>query len=171
MDRDKIERSLDFYQKSIACNEKFIEIDGFLLAICYVVLGEFNIAQGLFEKSCMSMFGPKKVWEISAHPDWFVDVWVLSGRKDLYPKIVESLEIFQKDQMKSIANSLLTQYSCCLVELLHPTGTDISKWIQNLTTDTRIKDMFAIGQVIQAIIDRDNNAVNAAMEKLLIAHT
>ena len=170
MNREKVERSLDFYKKSIDSNEKFIEIDGFLLAICYVKLGEFTIAQQLFEKSCLAMFGPPRMWRMSSQVSWLVDVWVLSTKKSFYSKVLEELENYRRDKPANNANSLLAQYSYGLVEILHPTGVDISKWIQNLTAKPSIKDLFAIGQVFQAILDRDTTAVNTAMEKLLIAH-
>jgi len=170
MKQAEFERQFNFFRNRVEHAEKFSDYEGFALAICYVKLGEFLMAQKLFEKSCLAMFGQRPDWRLAAHSSWLVDVWVLSGRKDLYPKIVEALDVFRKENIKSIVNSLLTQYSCGIVELLHPTGMDISQSIRNLTAKPSIKDMYAIGQVFQAILDRDKNAVNTAMEKLLVAH-
>jgi len=170
MNREKFERLFTYFQNRLESAEKFVELSGFLLAICYVKLGDFTNAQQLFEKSCLAMFRPPKMWKISAQVSRLVDVWILSTRQSLYPTVLEELENYRKDMPKNNANSLLAQYSYGLVELLYPTGFNIPLWIQNLTVKPSIKDMFAIGQVFQAILDRDAIGLNSATENLLLSH-
>jgi hypothetical protein len=170
MDREKFERLFNYFQNRLENSEKFDEVSGFLLAICHVKLGDYIIAQQLFEKSCLAMFRPPRIWKVSSQVGWFVDVWILSTKNNLYPKVIEELENFKKDMPKSNVNSLVAQYSYALVELLYPTGIDISVYIKNLMAYPKIRDLYAIGEIFRAIIARDMTSVNAGMEKLLNVH-
>ncbi len=140
--------------------------DKFLIAICYVQLDDYPKAQELFEQSCKAMF-TTQLWRSTSQPNWLVDICVLSGRKDLYPKVQQALESYKSDYR---GGSLVALYSYALMELLLPAGNEIDPWIQGLLKKPKVKDTFAIGQVLQAIVEENQIGLDSALESLLKAH-
>jgi hypothetical protein len=170
MNQAKFDRLFNLVQNRFDKAKETDEVSGFLLAICYVKLGEYKAAQQLFEKSCLAMFGPPQMWKMTAMICWLVEVWILSARKDLYLTVLEELEKFKEEMPKDNANSPVAYYSYSLVEILYPTGIDISPWVQILMAKPGFKEMVASGQVFQSVLDRDEIALNSAIKELLNIH-
>ena len=141
--------------------------DAFYLANCYVQLGNYPHAQQLFERSCLAMFTSPMLWERTSQPNWLVDICVLSGRIDLYPDVVRELTKYNSDRR---GGSLVSLYSYALMEILLPSGQDISKWVDGLLKKSRVKDTYAIGLCLQAILGRDDSRLADSMLRLLEAH-
>ena len=170
MDREKIEKKSNFYKKRIENKENFGELEYFLLAICYVELGDYPVAQQLFEEASSTMLGPIKAWRKASQVNWLVENWILSGNRDLLPDIGKELKAFKMQVNVSVANSPVANYAYGLFELLNPTGMDFSTPINILTKRPKWKDLVAIGKTFKAILDRDKIAFNMALEELLIVH-
>jgi tetratricopeptide (TPR) repeat protein len=163
MDHSKIVKFLNDYRKILKPAD---DQDKFYLAICQVQLGNYAEAQQLFEKSCEGML-KTRLWQKTSQPNWLVDICVLSGREDLYPKVLRELETYKTD---SRGDSLVALYAYALIEVLMHIENDITNWIQGLLKKPKVKDTFAIGQTLQAILDEDQIALDSALANLLKAH-
>lgn len=139
----------------------------FYLAICQVQLGDYAEAQRLFERSCTAMFSPRPFWRDSGQPHWLVDICVLSGRTDLYPAVLRELEAYK---MIPLGRSLIALYAYALMELLLPAGGNITQWTQGLLKKPKVKETFAMGLALQAIVEGDQSSLNNALTHLLKAH-
>jgi tetratricopeptide (TPR) repeat protein len=167
MNIEKIQRYIVRLQEMLANNKPSSEQEAFKLGNCYVQLGKYSEAQQLYERSCVANFITPMFWKLSGQPNWLADIWVLSGRMDLYKDVCLELEVFDEGPQKG---SLVDLYAHGLMELLFPTGVDMSNWIEKILKYPKYKDMFAIGQVLQAILMKDQLSYNAALANLLKAH-
>jgi hypothetical protein len=162
MDKSKITYFLNNYP-SILGDE-----GAFRLGNCYVQLGDFSEAQRQYERSIVNMFGVRPAWKGSGLVDWLVDTCVLSGREDLLTKVFEELEGYKKVQYGG--DSALAMYAYGLMELLLPSGWDISVSIKALLKKPKWKLTYAAGQVLQSIVDENSLALNTTLLSLLKAH-
>ncbi len=105
---------------------------------------------------------------MSVNSIWqLVDICVLAGRADLYPAVLKELNLYHLDYR---GNSLVALYSYALMELLLASGNDITECIQVLLKRPKVKDTFAIGRVLQAIVKEDQALFHEASVNLLKAH-
>jgi tetratricopeptide (TPR) repeat protein len=166
MDRNRVVDILNNYQHNILKPED--DKRAFYLGNCYVQLRDNAEAQRQYERSIIGMLGPKKLWKDTGQVDWLVDICVLSGRKDLYPDVLRELELYKK--IPSKGDSALAYYVYGVMELLYPSGWDISTSINNLLKRPKWKLTYAIGQVLQSIIDDNLLALNNSLLVLLKVH-
>ena len=139
----------------------------FFLALCHVQLGNYTEAQRLFEQSIQAMFIPPLLWHRSSQPNWLVDVCVLSGRTNHYRDAARKLDEYRSDRR---GDSLVALYAYSMMEFLLPAGKDFSSWIEGLLKKPKIKDMYAMGLSIQAIVDGNDSKLQYALLALLEAH-
>jgi hypothetical protein len=163
VDRTKVLRFLNAYQQGFKYKDNAEEFE---LAICQVQLGDYAEARKSFEKSCKGML-KTRFWETTSEPNILVDICALSGRTNLHPKVLQELETYKTDHR---GDSLVALYAYALMDLLLPSGNDITVWIQYLLKKPKYKDTFAMGQTLQAIVDKDQAALDIALANLLKAH-
>lgn len=165
MDKTKIEYFLNNYPLVFG---RYDDQTRFYLGNCYVQLGDYIEAQRQYERSFLAMFGPRKDWKGTGKVDWLVDTCVLSGREDLYPDVARELELYKK--LSSKGGSAMAFYAYGLMEYLLPSGWDISVSIKGLIRRPTWKLTFAIGHVIQSIMDQDTPALRDTLLNLLKVH-
>jgi hypothetical protein len=117
VDRAKVLKYIDGYQRRLKPDD---DQRKFYLAVCQVQLRDYAEAQQLFEKSCNAMFGARPLWKDSGQPHWLVDICVLSGRTDLYPKVLRELDAYKTIPL---GRSLVALYAYALMELLLPSAS------------------------------------------------
>lgn len=161
MDKAKVRKYFENYQRIV----KF-DRDKYFLAICEVQLGNYSEGQRLFQQSCAGMF-QTKWWLKTSQPNFLVDICILAGQTDAYPAILSELELYKQDNR---GNSLVALYSYATMELLTSPHKNIEGWIQGLLKYPKYKDIFAMGQVFEAIVAQDQAAFEVAMANLLKAH-
>ncbi len=168
MVKDKAERFLDDYQRRGIVKPGHDQ-SAFFLALCHVQLGNYAEARRLFDESILAMlrFGMRALWALSAQPHWLVDVYVLSGRMDLYSNVIRELEQYK---LGKLGGSYVALYSYALMELLSPTGQNFSTWVKGLLEKPKIKDGYAIGLSIQAILSYEESALHNSLSALLEVH-
>lgn len=145
----------------------FDDDDAFRLGNCYVQLGDFLEAQRQYERSIVHMFGTRPTWK-AGQVDWLVDTCVLSGREDLLTNVLKELELYKKIPNKG--DSAIAMYAYGLMELLLPSGWDMSVSIGELLKRPRWKLTYEIGYVLQSIVDENSLALNNSLMDLLKAH-
>jgi hypothetical protein len=164
-----IEEMITRYKESLSKYEDY-DASGFLLGLCYIKLQENELAFSTFDKSLQFMLKQRAIWKMTAQPDWLVNVWILSGRKDLFNAVLKSYYDFRLEVEPLMANSLLSLYTQIVIELFVPDGNDCSILIDILTKNPKIKDMFAIGWAIKGILLGDTALYQLSLLDLLNAH-
>ncbi len=162
MDKSKVTSFLNDYP-SILGDE-----GAFRLGNCYVQLGDFIEAQRQYERSIVNMFRARPLWKIAGQVDLLVDTCVLSGREDLLPKVLHELEQYKK--VLYGGDSAIAMYAYGLMELLLPSGWDVSVSIRELLKRPKWKLTYEIGHVLQSIVEGNSSALNSALLSLLKAH-
>jgi hypothetical protein len=171
MDRTKVFEMIDTYRQMFSPNNdphSLHEQASFFNGICYIYLEDYHEAQLQFERAIIAMFGSRKFWKETGQVDWLVEACVLSGRSDLYPAVRKELDLYK--QIPSAGDSPVAYYAYGLMELLSSSGWDISKSIEGLLRKPKWKDTYAIGQVLQSIIDENSPSLEIAMMSLLKVH-
>lgn len=168
MDLKKVNDYLEKHQNA----SKLYENDYLELAICEVKLGDYSKAQSLFSESIDAMFGTNPLWLASSQPNWLVDIAILSGRSDLFPSVLEELNLYRlrSTKIQPVGSSPLAHYCYSVMEILYPSGGNITAWIKDLLKRPKYKDLYAAGFVLQTILDREQNAFMDSMGLLLKAH-
>jgi hypothetical protein len=154
---------LDYQELGLDVGGKRDEMD-FLPAICRVFLGEYEEARSLFERSLLAMFSPPRKWRKTAQPHWLADTGILAGRRSLLPLIVRELEAYKAGPQ---GNWYTAYYSYAMMELWMLKGAEARQWIEGLLRDKDIKDGYAMGQTLQAVVENDQEAFNAGLKSLL----
>lgn len=168
MDLKKVNDYLKKYQGA----SRVFEQDYFRIAICEVVLGNYSKARSLFCESIDAMFGTNPFWLASSQPNWLVDIAILSGRADLFPSVLEELNLYRlrSTKIKPVGSSPMAHYCYSVMEILYPSDGNISAWIKDLLKRPKYKDLYAAGFALQAILDRNQNVFSDSMGLLLKAH-
>lgn len=162
---NKIEFLTEAYLRDLEPDDEL----SFLLAICYMRKGNFYEALRLFGVSVERMFSPPFLWwKGTGQVNWLVDVWILSGKEDLYPQVTFELEQYKKTPYGG--DSAVACYAYSLMELLSPSDRDISKLIEGVLRRQTWKLTYAIGHVLQAIVKGDANELNSNLVNLLRVH-
>jgi hypothetical protein len=164
MDKSKIMEYMQKYEKRVT---PFGDQFEFKLGICYIRLGEYEKAQIMFERSILSMFAPPMFWKKSAQPHWLVDIFILSKRQDLLEDVIRELDIYRSGRL---GNSLVACYSYAVADLLSLTSKNISREINCLTKNPKIKMTFAWGSALQGVIGKDQVSFDLALENVLAVH-
>jgi hypothetical protein len=158
------------YQEKYQNAPKVWEQDYFNLAICDVIVSNYPKAKNLFNESMTRMFGDRPFWRVSAQPNWLVDIAILSGRSDLFPSVLKELHMYLLNKNYSVANSPMAHYCYSVMEILYPSGGNISEWIKDLIKRPKYKDLYAAGFALQAILDKDQSSFTNSLQLLLKAH-
>lgn len=169
MDLQRITAYLSEHEKV----PKVFEQDYFKLAICEVILGNYSKANSLFSESITAMLGTNPYWRASGQPNWLVDIAILSGRTDLYPSVLEELTLFRtkgSTYSNTGGNSPLAHYCNSVMEILFSSSGNISDWIKDLKKRPKYKDLYAAGFMLQAILDKDQEAFTQSLKLLLEAY-
>ncbi len=165
MDQEKVKKLLKFYT-----HEEYFADDqhAFYQGICHIQLGNFIEAKKQFNRTVQSIFIPPLVWKIFGQPFWLIDFSILSDRKDIFPIIYEELEKYKNYQY--IGDSLYAFFTYGLFEFLYPTGWEIIKSIQVLKKKPKIKETYAYGNALEALLKNNSSDFNTGIQGLLKAH-
>ena len=164
MDNSKILHYVQNYKKR---DTPYRDQFDFQLGICYIRLCEYEKAQIMFEKNMLSMLTPPMLWKKSAQPHWLVDIFILSKRQDLLENVIRELGIYRSDRL---GNSFVACYSYAVADLLSLTSKDISREINCLMKNPKIKMAIAWGSAFQAVIVQDQASFDLALEDVLAIH-
>jgi hypothetical protein len=165
MDQEKVKKLLYFYT-----HEKVMADDqhAFYQGICHIQLGNYIEGKKQFYRTAESMFSLPMIWKISGQPFWIIDFCVLSGRIDLFPFVHQELEDYKKHPYMGDSNGALFAYG--ILELLYPTGWEMTKSIQALKKRPKWKLIYAWGSALEAIFNKNSLELNIALQDLLKSH-
>lgn len=137
------------------------------IGICYICLNQMPEARAIIEESLNAFIEQPRLWILMERPSLLVDIWILTGREDLYSEVAKQVDSFSDKKGKELP---LTGYSYALLELLFPWREDISKYIDKLLKRPNYKYYYSIGQGLLAISQRNEIAFAQSLQALLKAH-
>ena len=112
------------------------------------------------------MFKPPKFWKVTGQLSLLVDTCILSGKEQRFPDVLREFEAYRNTPIPGI--TVTANYGYAMMELLlPPSGWDISVSIESMLKRPKWKLYYAIGQVLQSILDVDLNEFNKRMFELL----
>jgi tetratricopeptide (TPR) repeat protein len=160
--RKKYEQALEFFGQP-----PHYSSDQLMVAICLTQLGKYPNAQHFYDLALEGFLKDRRAWHGSSQPNWLVDTYVLANRPGLYSQVREEIEAYRQDRR---GGSLVALYSYALVRLVSDEDRDADDYVPGLLKDPKIKWTFGMGKTIKAIIERDQQAFDAALDGLLKAH-
>jgi tetratricopeptide (TPR) repeat protein len=137
-----------------------------MVAICLTKLGDYLNAQHFYTQSLRSSL-QDRLWHLSGEPSRLVDTYVLADLSDVLPEVLHEVEEYKLDPR---GDSLLPLYAYALACLIMSRDEKAGDYVAGLIKKPKIKDTFAMGTTIKAIIGRNQAEFDAALDDLLRAH-
>jgi tetratricopeptide (TPR) repeat protein len=159
--RMRYEQALEFFKEDP--NSSFEQL---MVAICLTQLKRYRDAMYFYDLAIQNSL-KDRFWYRTNQPNWLVDAYKLASRADLFPQLQSQLAEFVVNHG---GESLVELYACGVIHLLSGRDEKAKDYVTGLLKKPKIKDTFAMGQTIAAIIGRDQLAFDAAMDGLLRAH-
>lgn len=137
-----------------------------MVAICLTQLQRYPHAMRFYRLATQNSL-QDRFWYRTNQPNWLVDAYKLASRPELLPQVQSQVEAFVTDHG---GESLVELYACGMIHLLSGRDEEARGYVSGLLKKSKIKDTFAMGQTIAAIIERDQLAFDMALGNLLKAH-
>ena len=163
--KKRYEQSLEFFREDPAQIFR-PSVRQLMTAICLTQLGHHADAKHLYGLAILS-FLTDGFWRTTSEPNLLVDTCVLADRLDLCPRVLGELEAYKLDPR---GTSLVALYAYAVVRLVGDRDEEAREHVPGLLAVPRVKDTYAMGKTIQAIIEGDQPSFDAALEELLKAH-
>ncbi len=141
--------------------------DQLMVAICLTQLGKYPNALHFYDVALQGFLKDRRAWHGTSQPNWLVDTYILAKQPELYHQVQEEVEAYKLDRR---GGSLVALYSYALVRLISSEDEAAGDYVSGLLKKTKVKDTFAMGKTIQAIIARDQSPFDLALDDLLKAH-
>jgi hypothetical protein len=138
-----------------------------MTAICLTQLGEYPDALRFYGQAIHNFLENRQSWHGSSQPNWLVDTLNLANQPNLHLKVLEEVEGYKLDPR---GQSLVALYAYALMCLILGKDEETSKYVVGLGKKPKIRDTFAMGETIKAIIERNQAAFDVALNDLVEAH-
>jgi tetratricopeptide (TPR) repeat protein len=158
--------SLDYW-----LNAEFDSLSHTNAANCYVKLDEFDKALQQYRKALQSR---KKDLGMKLYLDANMieklpEVFILANEPQFYKRELEN-QTNNFRQKPHGGMSLVANYAYALTTLIDGYDSEIRTYVRELLRKPKVKDMYAIGQVLSGIVMRDGSAVDKALDQLVSVH-
>lgn len=137
-----------------------------MVAISLAKLGNYPKARESF-RLALKGYLEDRTWRGSSEPNQLVDTYVLAGESASLSQLSKEIVDYRSDPR---GQSLVAIYASAVICLLYHQDEQVDVFVSGLLKKPRIKDTFAMGQVIRAIVDGDQSAFHDALDNLLKAH-
>lgn len=138
-----------------------------MVAICLTQMGRYPNARHFYGLAIRGFLKDRRAWHGSSEPNLLVDTFVLANQPGLYPQVLEEVEAYKLDPR---GKSLVALYAYVMVHLISGRDEEAGDYVPRLLKKPKVKDIFAVGNIIKAIIKRNQSAFDRAMNDLLKAH-
>jgi hypothetical protein len=143
-----------------------------MVAICHTQLGNFVEARNNYQQTLEGgKFQGKPgftFFVFTGEVEKLCEVFILAGQPKSFAKIwKQQMESYRLD---SRSDAVIPQYAFALQCLIENVDEQAEQYIRQLLKKPKYKDTFATGQVIEAIVSRDQTAFDQAMVGLIKAH-
>jgi tetratricopeptide (TPR) repeat protein len=138
-----------------------------MVAICLTQLDKYPNAQHYYDLALQGFLKDRRGWHGTSQPNRLVDTYVLASQSSLSSEVWQEVEAYKLDPR---GNSLWALYAYAMVRLMLRRDEEAVEYVPGLLKRPKIKDTFAMGRVVKAIIEHDQSAFDAALDGLLKAH-
>jgi len=139
-----------------------------MIAMCRTKLGKYDLAQLSFRRALEGFLGKGRIWWFgTSQPNWLADAYVLAWLPQRYVDTFTAIESYKEDPRLPAP---VAMYAYSLMRLIAEEAAAAAKYADSLLKQPKLKDLFAAGQAIQAIIALDQPAFDDALGALLQAH-
>lgn len=160
--RQRYEQALDVFGKAADWSPERL-----MVAICLTQLGKYSNALHFYDLALQGFLKDRRAWYGTGQPNWLVDTFSLAKQPEFYHQVQEEIEAYKLDRR---GGSLVALYSYALLRLIAGRDAEADDYVPGLLKKHKVKDTFAMGKTIQAIIARDQPAFDSALDDLLKAH-
>jgi tetratricopeptide (TPR) repeat protein len=137
-----------------------------LVAICLTQLERYPDARSTYDLALQSSF-KDRLWHMSSEPNLLVNIYMMAGRPDLYARTWKEVEAYKSDRR---GKSLWALYAYAMIRLMSGKDEEAYDYALGLLKKPTVKDTFAMGQTIQAIVECSQDAFDVALADLLNVH-
>jgi hypothetical protein len=138
-----------------------------MIAICLTQVGDYPNARYHYGLALRRFVRDRRTWHGSSQPHRLVDTYVLASWPGFYSRVAEEIEAYRVDPR---GNSLVARYSYALVRLIACKDEEAYEYVPGLLDKPKVKDCFAMGQTIKAVVERDQPMFDVSLNVLLKAH-
>jgi len=143
-----------------------------MVAICQIKLQNYKVAQRNCHIVLSNGFCKKepgyRIFLASSQIEKLPELYILAGQPlPFLPKLIAEIEAYKKDKRD---NSLVAHYAYALLDYLLGEDEKALLHCAPLMEYPKVKDMFAIGEIVQAIGQMDQQMFDYSFDRLLIAH-
>ena len=138
-----------------------------MIGNCLVRLGLNQAARASYIEALEGYLTHRLMWASGGMINLLVESYLLAGRSDLFAKTAAEADAYRADKR---ALAPVAQYAFALVELIRGNLDQTQKHVAQLIAKPRFKLTFEAGAAIQELVDRHDEAVPAAIERLLQVH-
>jgi hypothetical protein len=135
-------------------------------AICLVQLNDYTNARESFGAALRGLL-EDRFWHGTSQPNMLIDTYILANQRGFLPQATKEIAAYSSDPR---GKSLVALYAYAMTSLLLAKDEDAGVHVEGLLKKPKIKDTFAMGKAIKAIVERDQTAFDAALDNLLRVH-
>lgn len=161
MNQKRVKEALQYYQKMGTDSERFN------IGICHIALGNYPEAKANLEGSIKVFIEKPRLWFLMGKPSLLIDVWVLSGRKELYSEVYQQVELFREANRDGVFHM---SYAYTILNLLNFSEVKNSKYVDKLLVRPKYAYYHSTGLALKATIEKNRTSFRQSMEVLLKTH-
>jgi hypothetical protein len=137
-----------------------------MVAVCMTQLRRYPDAMHCYGLALQHSL-KDRFWHRTSRPNWLVDAYSLANQPDLYPEVLKEVEDYKLDYR---GKSLVAVYACAIAHLLSSADQEAKSYVPELLGKPKVKWTFAIGRIIEALVERNQLEFDVALGDLLKAH-
>jgi len=139
------------------------------IAICLTMLQDYPAAREAFRLTLDDFLNSvQKAWLITNQPNWLADTCVLADQPDTYEQAYHMIDEAYATHPSRTAP--VNVYARALLRLAIGEDTEALRHVRGIPAKPELKDLYAAGQAVQAIVDRNQADFDHALVTLLQAH-
>lgn len=138
-------------------------------AICLTILQDYPSAREAFRVTLDDFLtAPNKAWLGTNQPNWLADTCVLADQPEFYEQAYSLID--QAYATHPLGAAPIILYAHAILQLAICEDAKALAYARGIPSKPGLKDLYAAGQAVQAVMERDQAALDAALVVILQAH-
>lgn len=143
--------------------------DKLKIAICLTVLQDYPAAREAFRLTLDDFLNAvRKAWLGTNQPNWLADTCVLADQPGLYEQSYHLID--EAYAAHPLGTAAVILYARALLRLAIGEDTEALGYAHGLFATPKLKDLYAAGQAVQAIMERNQTTLDNALTVVVLAH-
>lgn len=138
-------------------------------AICLTMLQDYPAAREAFRLTLDDfLHSASKAWLGTNQPNWLADTCILADQSEFYEQAYR--DIVEAYKTRSTGAAPINVYARALLQLAIYEDANALAYAHGIPSKPGLKDLFAAGQAMRAIVERNQTALDSALVIVLQAH-